>query len=68
MRAPPQCDTCGKPIEGNAWRAYPARVEDGQLFGTALNEETGDHRPIGPAVDLHSGCGPKGHPLDAHGD
>lgn len=66
MRAPPNCDACGKPIERNGWRCYPARAEGGQLIGT-INGEDGPG-PIGDPIDLHSGCAPKGHPLDAHGE
>lgn len=52
------CDGCGKAIKDNGWRAYPAVVDGDHLAGTK------DGAPIGPGVDLHTGCAPKSHPSE----
>jgi hypothetical protein len=51
------CDGCGKAIEEFGFRAYPARVDSGQLVGT---DEDGT--PIGDGRDLCLDCVKVAHP------
>jgi len=56
------CEECETPIAELGWRAYPARVEGGQLVGTI--DDDGGMRPLGEPRDICNECGPRSHPLD----